>query len=412
MTVPLYPPKYITVPQAESYASHAGFSNVLVKGTSYTQIQVIVAIAVAESSLNIYAYNPLDPYGGSYGVLQINGVHFNNNLTIQDAYNPQKAFNYAYQLSERGTNFNPWGTYTNGSWKQHIPIIQQSGSTLPSDGWWNFRRIDNIGMPDPFGGFPKPDSNIMTPDGYPIANILPGVVSGINNPNGTIPDFGATVTIKLDTPINNLATHIAFLHLQDVTVRVGQKVYPGDIVAHAGGNKAAGAQKVQLGFALYHGDYYGVDGWQYMTKENLLSKLNPVPVIESITSGNILLSSAFGDSLGSQSAAGMKFVQDAILKASTKVKLKPDEDVVATLVYLDGLLQVQNPFDVTQNDNNPLNWLGDFLYVAFVVDLVALTLRLLLFALGAYILFKVMNRYINLNTIVIGRTDGQTGNSL
>lgn len=392
----LHAPKYITVSQAESYAAHAGFGNSTVPGTKYTQIQVIVAIAIAESNLNIYAYNPTDPYGGSYGVLQINGVHLSASLTENDAYTPQKAFNYAYQLSQHGNNFNPWGTYTNGSWKQHIPVVQMSGNVLPSDGWWNFPRIDNIGMPDPFGGFPKPDSNIQVPDGYPVANILPGVVSGINTPLGTVPEFGATVTIRLKTPLNNLADHIAFLHLKDVTVRMGQDVFPGDIIGHSGGNQAAGSQKVVLGFALYHGDFYGVDGWQYMTKENLLGKLNPVPVIESIATGKIQLNSSFlsGDSFNTGQAS--QYVKDALQVLNNHVKLKPDEDVVAALRYIDSLLQVKNPFDLNEQSSNPLQYIGDVLYVMFVVDLTALAIRVMLFLLGAYTLFRIFNKFVSL----------------
>lgn len=403
----LHAPKYITVQEAESYASHAGFNATLVPGTSYTQIQVITAIAIAESSLNQYAYNPLDPNGGSFGLLQINGIHFTSSFTENDAYNPQRAFNYAYTLSNRGTNFNPWSTFTRGDYKQHIPIIQQSGTVL-GEGWWNFARYDNLGEPDRFGGFPKPDSNIQVPDGYPIANILPGVVSGINGPNGEMPAFGATVTIKLTKPLNNLADHIAFLHLQDVTVRPGQKVGPGDIIGHSGGNKAAGTQKVVLGFALYHGDYYGYDGFQYMTKENLTGngKLNPVPLLDSLASGNVLLNSSFN--VGSTNT---QFVQDALVRMQGIVNLTPNQDVVTVLEYLDDVLAVKNPFDVTQNDNNPLNWIGDFLYVAFVIDLTALALRLLFFVLGSYVIFKIFNRLISLPTFRrIG--NGQTDNTV
>jgi hypothetical protein len=404
----LHAPKYISVQEAESYAAHAGFSNANVAGTKYTQIQVIVAIAIAESSLNIYAYNPLDPYGGSFGVLQINGAHFNANMNENDAYNPQKAFNYAYLLSQRGTNFNPWGTFTNKSYLQHIPIIQQTGNILPDVGWWTFQRYDHIGEPDRFGGFPKPDSNIQVPDGYPIANILPGIVSGINSPNGTIPAFGATVTIKLDKPLNDLADHISFLHLEDVTVRQGQRVQPGDIIGHSGGNRAAGTQKVVLGFALYHGEYYGIDGFQYMTLENLTGngKLNPVPLLDSLSTGNILQSESF-TGLGTNNAA---FVQDAIKKVSDKVKLTPDENVYNVLVYLDDLLAVKNPFDITQGNNNPFSWLGDFLYITFVVDLVALTLRIFIFLLGAYLLFKIFNQMTNVTAFLgsVGNSNGNT----
>lgn len=403
MTV-LKTPKFITVQQAESYAAHAGFNQSIVPGTNYTQQQVIVAIAISESSLNINSYNPLDPYTGSYGVLQINGVHFlNTGFSVEQAYDPQESFNYAYKLSNNGKNFKDWSTFNDNTYKKHIPIIATTSIMLPSNGWWNFNRYDHLGEPDKYGGFPKPDTNILTPDNYPVANILNGVVSGINSPNGSIPDYGAVVTIKLDKALNSLATHIAFLHLADVTVRLGQRVQVGDIIGHAGGNAAAGSQKAALGFALYHGNYYGYDGWEYMTYDNVTNKLNPVPLLDSIASGDQLsdfnLNSSF--SLGNTSSVIKEFVKNT----KEMINLTPNSDVVEVLVYIDNLLSIRNPFEVTAKDNNPFSWMGDLLYITFVTDLTALLIRAGIFALGGYMLFKVVDASLSITNIIGPKND-------
>ena len=114
----------LTPDQLSQYAANAGFS-----GFSK---DIIVAIAQAESSGNTEAYNSNDPYGGSWGVLQINGAHFQSGTTTKAcALNPQCAFKFAFGLSKGGTDFSAWGTYTSGSYKQYMSgIPSDSGQAL------------------------------------------------------------------------------------------------------------------------------------------------------------------------------------------------------------------------------------------------------------------------------------------
>ena len=119
----------ITPQQALSYANAAGFTGV----SKY----VIAAIAEAESGLNTQAVNLNDPYGGSYGILQINGAHFiptssksQSNVTTKScALDPQCAFNYAFKLSNGGTDFSAWSTFTSGAYKKYV-----LPSTITTDG--------------------------------------------------------------------------------------------------------------------------------------------------------------------------------------------------------------------------------------------------------------------------------------
>jgi Lysozyme like domain len=108
--------------QIQQYAYNAGF-----RGAA---LNTIVAIAFAESGGNTTAYNGSDPYGGSFGLVQINGAHFSSGGTNQAcADDPQCAMNYAFNLSNGGRNFLPWGTYTNGSWLHYLQGTGVTGVT-------------------------------------------------------------------------------------------------------------------------------------------------------------------------------------------------------------------------------------------------------------------------------------------
>ena len=288
----------LSASQIAQVAYNAGF-----RGNALTYA---VAIALAESGGNTQAHNPGNALDreDSYGLWQINILahpSYPPNLLYNASYNASAA----YQISSKGANWQPWGTYTSGKfkWPQYYnPAVQatqgQSMSqsiALPSavggmKPWYMFPRIDNMGYPDSFGGFPKPDSNIQIPTGYPVTALLPGRVTGVNLTDG----WGASITILLDTPINALATHTAYIHLRrDVQVSLGQHVQAGQLIAYNGLAQAAGAQKVPLGFALYHGNMYGHDGWQYETYANVTGPLNPVPLLNAAATGKLVIPNSY-----------------------------------------------------------------------------------------------------------------------
>ena len=161
--------------------------------------------------------------------------------------------------------------------------------------WYDFNRIDNLGGVEPFGGFPKPDSNIQLPAMYPITALLSGVVTAID----TASQWGTSITIRLTNPVNDLATHTAYLHLAGIApgVHVGSQINAGQLIAFNGGASATGSQKVPLGFALYSGDSYGYgDAWGNMTKYNLQHKLSPVALLDSFKNGTSMPSNSTGGS--------------------------------------------------------------------------------------------------------------------
>jgi hypothetical protein len=84
------------------------------------RLMTIVAIARAESGWYEKAWNPDDPSGGSYGLLQVNLIHGDK---IEDLYDAQYNVRAAFKIYKRaGYRFTPWGAYTNRSYLKFLPL--------------------------------------------------------------------------------------------------------------------------------------------------------------------------------------------------------------------------------------------------------------------------------------------------
>ncbi len=166
--------------------------------------------------------------------------------------------------------------------------------------WWQYPRIDNLGAyPDPEGPYYKPDSNIQVPPGYPIVAISSGTVTNVRQTS-----WGQTVvTVRLDQPINSLATHQFYEHLSSAAVSVGQHISQGDLI---GNNNTSGPP---LGFGFYSGDVYGAgSAWQTLQNDLALngnnSLLSPVSFLDQMS----------GQPVGSSSSSsGLSFLQNISL---------------------------------------------------------------------------------------------------
>ncbi len=307
----------ISISQAIAYAQTAGFSG--------DNLARIVAIAMCESNLNTH---PVDNTAGNTagrdrGILQFNS-YYHSEVSDSCAYDALCSFQNAYRVT-KGNDFHEWSTFTNGCSDGKMSTVRSSMSSVnnpstSSTAWYTFPRIDNIGGIEPFGGFPKPDSNIQIPANYPVTALLSGKVTALDS--GLVA-WGAVVTIRLDNQLNTLATHTAYLHLAKTTVNVGQHVNAGDLIGYNGGSAAAGSQKVPLGFALYPGDHYGFGNeWGLMTKSNLLGQLNPVPILNQAKSGSLVIGNGPGtDFTPSNGTSPMSVVTNALTSTSTQAYL-------------------------------------------------------------------------------------------
>lgn len=99
--------------EAEGHARRAGFVG--------EQIDIICAIAEAESGLNTHAVNTAGntPPSRDRGILQIND-HWHSEVSDACAFDPACAFGAGYRISAAGTNFRPWTVYTTGAYRQFL----------------------------------------------------------------------------------------------------------------------------------------------------------------------------------------------------------------------------------------------------------------------------------------------------
>lgn len=113
----------LSASQLAGYARQAGFTG--------QGLVNIVAIALAESGGNPQAlanYPNGSNAGGpeiSAGLTQINTLA-HPQYTVSELYDPLTNFKAAFQVSNGGTNFNPWSTWTNGAARSELASVQQA----------------------------------------------------------------------------------------------------------------------------------------------------------------------------------------------------------------------------------------------------------------------------------------------
>jgi hypothetical protein len=113
------------------YAHDAGF-----RGEPHA---IVVALAQPESNRNPRAHNGDDPFKGSFGLLQINGVHLEpggslDGWTVEDLYDPAKNLKAAFIVwSDNGKSFEPWGAFTSDL---HKPSMDAAKVALDGFSRW------------------------------------------------------------------------------------------------------------------------------------------------------------------------------------------------------------------------------------------------------------------------------------
>lgn len=161
-----------------------------------------------------------------------------------------------------------------------MAIEAGQGAATP---WYTFKRVDQFGTIDPQGQYWKPDSNILTPSGYPVTALLSGTVTSVQATS-----WGQTVvTVRLDNALNNLATHTFYEHMHDATVQVGQHLDAGTLLGHANYT----GEGAPLGFGLYSGDVYGSGPAWAQSQSDLApggaNLLNPTKLLDAASQGKV-----------------------------------------------------------------------------------------------------------------------------
>ena len=104
------------------YAHEAGF-----RGEDHA---IVVALSEPESNRESRAHNGADPHSGSFGLLQINGVHLSGGgvcegWMVDDLYDPVLNLVAAFRVYEaNGRSFQPWGAYTSGLHVRWLPTAK------------------------------------------------------------------------------------------------------------------------------------------------------------------------------------------------------------------------------------------------------------------------------------------------
>ncbi|MBS2539088.1 RICIN domain-containing protein [Catenulispora sp. NF23] len=103
-------------------AAKAGFSFNQTVGTSLGQeplIIVAISVAMAESSCDPGATNHNSGGSQDRGLWQMNSV-YHSEVSNACAFQIQCNADAAWNVSDHGTDWSPWSTFTNGAWKKYV----------------------------------------------------------------------------------------------------------------------------------------------------------------------------------------------------------------------------------------------------------------------------------------------------
>lgn len=219
----------LTQDQLNQYAQQAGFTG--------QSLQDIVAIAMAESGGNTLASNTVGNSAGTdRGVLQINSF-FHPDVTDACAYDPACSFRSAFNISNQGTNFNPWVTFTSGAYKK---FLSNTMSTfLPSctddpSAWYCQGEGETFGQS--FNGNVERGNDLGMLFHTSITDLLPGTVTDVSYHG-----WGGQVGILSSLPgYGSFITYYQHLDTIDPSIQVGTNVFSGEQLGLSGGQLSGG----------------------------------------------------------------------------------------------------------------------------------------------------------------------------
>lgn len=216
----------LTVEQARTFASQAGFTG--------QGLNIIIAIAQAESGLNTAARGVNTDGSVDRGIMQISSKY---HAEYNDAcvYSPICAFQAAYTISTRGTNFTPWTTYTSGAYQQYLA----GGTSAPSGKqWYDFPITNGYSTSQIPGNWDSPHYAIDfgTPLDTPFFFLDSGTIVQADYAVWNGQPGGGEIFLQ---PDNGGPEEYAY-HLDQITATKGAHVKAGQIVGYTGGQNSGG----------------------------------------------------------------------------------------------------------------------------------------------------------------------------
>jgi len=269
----------ISVAQAKQYASSAGFSG--------NSLNIIVAIAQAESSLNTQAQNVNSDGSVDRGIVQIN-ARWHPEVSDACAYNPACAFQAAYRISNSGTNFGAWSTYTGGAYLRYLNTSQ---STPTGKQWYDYpiNQINDYATSYKGAGTDTPHFavDIEAPMDTPFYFLEPGTIVKA--------DYQAWGGEVFEQPDDKTRPQEYVYHLDQINVKVGQHVSIGQRVGLSGGQTSGGSHPTSPQFSTGPHIHFG-EFTKFVDSPNGMIPYgpDPNPLLQAAQGGNVSASSDSG----------------------------------------------------------------------------------------------------------------------
>ena len=250
---------------AATYAANAGFTG--------RSLAIILAIAIQESGLDTNSINVNNDAQRSVdrGILQINN-YWHKEVSDQCAFDPACAFVAGYRISQQGTNFNQWATFTSGKYLRSMPTTQaiSTGATAspfpPYQGqpWYDF------GVTRYHGGG-EMGIDLGTPLNTPMTAVFSGTITDISGfaPKGSgtsTSGWGGQVTWKLDNPAPAHGApyeYVIHLNALNPALKVGSHLNSGDFIGWTGGETPAPSGQYTIDSSTYSGGQHTEVGLAY-----------------------------------------------------------------------------------------------------------------------------------------------------
>lgn len=283
----------ISVALARQYASQAGFIG--------NSLDTIVAIAQAESSLNTSAQHTNSDGSIDRGILQINS-RYHSEVSDSCAYDATCAFGQGYRISNKGTNFHPWATYTSGAYLRYMPTGSQglaSGSKgVGNKPWYKFP----ITHPflTKFSGNGTDTPHYAVDIGAPMDTPFFFLESGTIDKESYQP-WGGEI---FERPDSGGPEEYVF-HLDQINVKPGQHVQAGEVVGLSGGQTSGGSHPTQPRYSTGPHIHFGLFTKYVNTPDPNNPTIpfgpDPGPLISQAEQSNLVAIGSGGDSTSSTS---------------------------------------------------------------------------------------------------------------